>query len=74
VPPANGGTADTLDEAKAALMKRYEKVRRRNSLNRQKIAERLMGGGGSHLPPGLRLRERKDSVSILRVPPNLQPC
>jgi hypothetical protein len=63
-------------------MKRYEKVRQRNSLNKQKITERLAGEAGDHIlhpttrspPPALRLRERKDSVSILRVPPNLQPC
>jgi hypothetical protein len=77
VPPPNSGVADTLGEAKVALMKRYEKVRRRNSLNEQKITERLVGGAritSSTPPPGLRLREPKDSVSILRPPPNLQPC
>jgi hypothetical protein len=41
--------ADTLDEAKAALMKRYEKVKRRNSLNKQSIAGRLVGWGEDHI-------------------------
>jgi hypothetical protein len=29
VPPRNIGMADTLDEAKAALVKRYEEVKKR---------------------------------------------
>jgi hypothetical protein len=28
VPPHNSGMADTLDEAKAALVKRYEEIKR----------------------------------------------
>jgi hypothetical protein len=51
-------------------MQHYEKVKRGNSLHRQNITGRLMGGDRIFHPT----LEPKDSGSILRVPPNLQPC
>jgi hypothetical protein len=72
--PSESCVVDTLHE-EGAPVKRYEKVRGRNSLNKQSITKELWMGRerNPHPTTGLRLRERKHLISILRVPPNFQP-